>query len=119
MRERGTGKLSAVCVIIVFAFLGVAVWIENAGIPEYNTDVFVKRIETELQYDMISQMFPLWGYAGSELWEKELPADAEYYLAEMPFYQYAYDEMEMTGAVDNGDMFVQMNETEKSDVCYF
>ncbi len=115
MRGHGTGKLSVIGVVIFLLLLGMAAWIENAGIPEYNADAFFKRVEAELQQGIISQVFPLWSYAGSELWEKDLPTDAKGYLAEMPFYQYAYDAVEMTGAVENGDMLVQMYETGEKD----
>ena len=53
MREHGTGKLSVICVVILFVFLGVAAWIENAGMPEYNADAIINRVEAEWQYDMI------------------------------------------------------------------
>lgn len=118
MRERGTGKLSVICVVILFVFLVVAAWIENAGMPEYNADAIINRLEAEWQYDMISQMFPLWGYAGSELWKKDLPADAECFLAEIPFYQYVEAELEMAGVMDNGNMLVQMNKTEEKEDYY-
>ena len=52
MRERGTGKLSVICVVIVFVFLGVAAWIENAGIPKYNADAFINC----LVYDSIDEV---------------------------------------------------------------
>lgn len=118
MRERGNGKLSVICVVIFFVFLCGAALIENTGIPEYDAASFLKRVETELHQDVISQVFPLWGYAGGEMWEKDLPADAEIYLAEMPFYQYVQDELEMVGSVDNGNMLVQINQTEERNDYY-
>ncbi len=118
MREHGTGKMYVISVVIFFLFLCMAAWIENAGIPEYKADTFFKRVETELNQSIMSQVFPLWGYTGDELWEQALPTDADAYLTEIPFYQYMYDEGEMAGAVENDDILVQMYKTDDIEYGY-
>ena len=39
MRSNKNGKMTTIFVILFFVFLGVAVWMENADVQDYNPDV--------------------------------------------------------------------------------
>lgn len=95
MKGNPKGRITAIGVSIFFVFLGIAAWIENTDLQDYDASYLGWRIMDECKKEIIYDVFPLFGYAGSEMWKKKLPPEAEWMVSQIPVYEYAVEVIAM------------------------
>ncbi len=116
MRANKTGKMSAVCVIIFFIFLGVAAWIENAGVQDYDIQALWQRTGDVIRKDLTYEVFPVFGYAGEIMWKEKLPAEAEIFYQEMPLYAAVLESIRLEYAEEDYETLIQLTEAENDNL---
>ena len=63
MKGNPKGRITAIGVSIFFVFLGIAAWIENTDLQDYDASYLGWRIMDECKKEIIYDVFPLFGYA--------------------------------------------------------
>jgi len=91
MNGNPKGKITAIGVSIFFVFLGIAAWIENADLQDYDASYLGQRILTECQKEIVYEAFPIFGYAGKEMWKEEMPPEARWLVSHIPIYEYSME----------------------------
>ena len=101
MRGSKNGKITVIMVMLFFVFLGIAAWIENVGVQNYNVETLWQITETELKTELLYDIFPCFGYAGEEMWKVETSADEEVFVGEIPLYEYSKEKMQLAYTMEN------------------
>ncbi len=113
MRSNKNGKMTTIFVILFFVFLGVAVWMENADVQDYNPDVLFYRVQSAMQKEIRYHVFPCFGYVGEKMWENDISLEEEIFRTEIPLYECLAEEMNLAYATE--DAFLSWNDMRVSD----
>ena len=108
MSGEKTGKVTIICVIVFFVFLGIAAWIENAGFEEYEADVFRYRTLYGIQRGMIYDIFPIFGYTGEIMWAEETTLAETVFDEEMPVFKYLNEEVGLKSANEDAETILKV-----------
>lgn len=113
MRGMKNGKITAIVVIMFFFFLGIAAWIENGGWKEYEADILWQRAGNTARQDTIYEFFPVFGYAGEEMWKTEIGTGADIFIKEMPVYAYSMERIQLAQSTGDYNTYLRLMETEE------
>lgn len=119
MKNGRNGKFSIIVVGIFFAFLAVAAWIENTGFNEAEADELQYRILTRMNQNIVYGMFPVLGYAGEGMWEKDETFTENLLCNEMPVFAYLKEKSELSPAREDEEIFVKISDVKKSEINSF
>ena len=115
MRGGKNGNITLVTVILFFVFLGIAAWIENAGVQNYDVKKMWQRTETEVKKDFLFRIFPCFGYAGEEMWKAETTAAEEVFVGEIPLYEYSKEKIQLTCTMESIPLETTCNTMENAE----
>ncbi len=101
MKKHCTTKLSAIVIGVFFLFMGLAAWIENTDLGEYETKHLWQRIKYHAGSRPVYQMFPILGYAGEVMWAGEETLDCSFFCEEIPLFDYLREQMYMSGGAED------------------
>lgn len=106
MRAGKRNHKSIVAVLIFFAFLAMAAWIENSKFQTTDMDVFVNMIKKTSEKGILYQMFPVYGYAQEIMWQEEHEGMCQDVIKEiMPLYSYLSDSVVMKTGTEDYETF--------------
>ena len=105
MRGKRENGIVTVCVILFWVFVGMAVWIENADWQEYDVGVFGDRVCNLIQTELIGEVLPVLGYADKEMWQVKLESDADFFIKEMPVYDYALENVRLASGTGDYETY--------------
>lgn len=110
------GKITIICVIVFFIFLGIAAWIENAGFAEYEADVFRQRAVYSIQSEVVYNVFPIFGYTGEVMWAKKTTLSEEIFYDKMPLFDYLSEEISMKESNEDAETVLKLTSLQKEDL---